>query len=261
MLSSERYQFIVQYLEEHNSATRKELADLLGVTSMTIGRDLKKLEQKGYLVCTYGGAILPNSLVEEKKYDRKKEENTKIKKRIAEKALEEIRSNMTIILDAGTTTYELACLIAQSSIQNLRVITNDLYIALELYQKENIKLILLGGEVARETGATTSVLSIKQIENYNADIAFLGISSISDNLDITVPTEVKAILKRSIMKISEKNILLTDYSKFGKKKLYKAAHIKNFDSIITDHIFSKKEIEKYGLEKKIIQVDGKDKTI
>ena len=67
MLSSERYQFIVQYLEEHNSATRKELADLLGVTSMTIGRDLKKLEQKGYLVCTYGGAILPNSLVEEKK--------------------------------------------------------------------------------------------------------------------------------------------------------------------------------------------------
>ena len=46
MLSSERYQFIVQYLEEHNSATRKELADLLGVTSMTIGRDLKEKKKK-----------------------------------------------------------------------------------------------------------------------------------------------------------------------------------------------------------------------
>lgn len=85
MLSSERYQFIIRYLESHKSVTRKELADLLAVSSMTIGRDLKKLEEKGYLLCTYGGAILPNSLVEEKKYDRKKEENREIKKALLKK--------------------------------------------------------------------------------------------------------------------------------------------------------------------------------
>ena len=252
MLSSERYQFIIQYLESHKSVTRKELADLLAVSSMTIGRDLKKLEEKGYLLCTYGGAILPNSLVEEKKYDRKKEENREIKKSIAKKALEEIHSNMTIILDAGTTTYELACLIAQAEIQNLRVITNDLYIALELYRKENIHILLLGGEISLETGATDSIVSVKQIENYNADIAFLGIS---ENLDITVPTETKAILKRTMMKISEKSILLADQSKFGKKKLYRAAHIKNFHKIITNYSFSDTEIEKHNLMGKIISVN------
>lgn len=255
MLSSERYQFIIQYLESHKSVIRKELADLLAVSSMTIGRDLKKLEEKGYLLCTYGGAILPNSLVEEKKYDRKKEENREIKKSIAKKALEEIHSNMTIILDAGTTTYELACLIAQAEIQNLRVITNDLYIALELYRKENIHILLLGGEISLETGATDSIVSVKQIENYNADIAFLGISSISENLDITVPTETKAILKRTMMKISEKSILLADQSKFGKKKLYRAAHIKNFHKIITNYSFSDTEIEKHNLMGKIISVN------
>src|SRR3712207_7058531 len=54
----------------YKSVTRKELADLLAVSSMTIGRDLKKLEEKGYLLCTYGGAILPNSLVEDRKSTR-----------------------------------------------------------------------------------------------------------------------------------------------------------------------------------------------
>ncbi|EHO17850.1 hypothetical protein HMPREF9466_02686 [Fusobacterium necrophorum subsp. funduliforme 1_1_36S] len=254
MLSSERYQFIIRYLESHKSVTRKELADLLAVSSMTIGRDLKKLEEKGYLLCTYGGAILPNSLVEEKNMIEKRRKQGD-KKSIAKKALEEIHSNMTIILDAGTTTYELACLIAQAEIQNLRVITNDLYIALELYRKENIHILLLGGEISLETGATDSIVSVKQIENYNADIAFLGISSISENLDITVPTETKAILKRTMMKISEKSILLADQSKFGKKKLYRAAHIKNFHKIITNYSFSDTEIEKHNLMGKIISVN------
>lgn len=257
MLSSDRFQFIVKYLEEKKSVTRKELVDLLKVTPMTIGRDLKKLEEKGYLICTYGGAILPNSLVEEKKYSRKKEENSEVKKLIAKKALSQIHSNMTIILDAGTTTYELACFISKAPIKNLRVITNDLYIALELYQKENIHVLLLGGEILSETGATATIFSVEQIENYNADVAFLGISSITDTFDVTVPTEVKAILKRTMMKISEKSILLVDDSKFGKKKLYKVANLKNFTHIITNHCFTKKELQQYSLEEKIIQVQIK----
>ena len=250
MLSMERYQYIIHYLEENGNSTRKELAELLNVTTMTIGRDFKKLEEKGLLIQTHGGAVLPGFLMEERKYDRKKEEHREIAKKIFQK----ICSNMTIILDAGTTTYELASLLKNSSLKNICVITNDLYIALELYQKKEIKVLLLGGEVLSETGSTATIFSLQQIEGYNADIAFLGVSSISETFDLTVPTEVKAFLKRTMMKISKESILLVDSSKFQKKKLYKFASLKNFDYIVTDYIFSNEEIEKYHLKKKIINI-------
>ena len=254
MLSMERHRYILRYLEENGNSTRKELAKLLNVTIMTIGRDFKKLEEKGLLIQTHGGATLPGFLMDEKKYERKKEEHTEIKRKIAKSIFQKIQSNMTIILDAGTTTYELATLLANSHLKNICVITTDLYIALELYQKENIKVILLGGEVSSETGSTATVFSLQQIEGYNADIAFLGVSSISELFDLTVPTEIKAFLKRAMMKISKESILLVDSSKFQKKKLYKFANIKNFDYIVTDYNFSKEEIEKYHLKKKIITI-------
>ena len=221
---------------------------------MTIGRDFKKLEEKGLLIQTHGGAVLPSFLMEERKYDRKKEEHREIKRKIAKRIFQKICSNMTIILDAGTTTYELASLLKNSSLKNICVITNDLYIALELYQKKEIKVLLLGGEVLSETGSTATLFSLQQIEGYNADIAFLGVSSISETFDLTVPTEVKAFLKRTMMKISKESILLVDSSKFQKKKLYKFASLKNFNYIVTDYIFSKEEIEKYHLKKKVINI-------
>ena len=141
-----------------------------------------------------------------------------------------------------------------SSLKNICVITNDLYIALELYQKKDIKVLLLGGEVSSETGSTATVFSLQQIEGYNADIAFLGVSSISEFFDLTVPTEIKAFLKRTMMKISKETVLLVDSSKFQKKKLYKFANIKNFDYVVTDYTFSKEEIKKYHLKKKIITI-------
>ena len=241
MLSMERHQYILRYLEENGNSTRKELAKLLNVTIMTIGRDFKKLEEKGLLIQTHGGATLPGFLMEEKKYERKKEEHTEIKRKIAKNIFQKIQSNMTIILDAGTTTYELATLLANSSLKNICV-------------KEDIKVLLLGGEVSSETGSTATVFSLQQIEGYNADIAFLGVSSISEFFDLTVPTEIKAFLKRTMMKISKETILLVDSSKFQKKKLYKFANIKNFDYIVTDYSFSKEEIEKYHLKKKIITI-------
>ena len=78
MLSMERYQYIINYLEENGNSTRKELAELLNVTTMTIGRDFKKLEEKGLLIQTHGGAVLPGflmeSMIEKKKSTEKLKE-------------------------------------------------------------------------------------------------------------------------------------------------------------------------------------------
>ncbi len=156
MLSVDRHKYIVDYLNMHETVTRGELAERLGVTSMTIGRDLKKLEEQGLLMLTHGGAMLP-SLAEERLYTRKKGEHMDVKKRMAQEAMASIHNGMTILLDAGTSTFEIADLLKTSKLSDLTVITVDLYIALHLYQCSNIKLIILGGEILAETGAATGV--------------------------------------------------------------------------------------------------------
>ena len=139
------------------------------------------------------------------------------------KTLETVKLNTTkkvVIKVQPNVNYELVDDATQYAPQNIvtKRVGNDLYIALELYQKKDIKVLLLGGEVSSETGSTATVFSLQQIEGYNADMAFLGVSSISEFFDLTVPTEIKAFLKRTMMKISKETILLVDSSKFQKKK-------------------------------------------
>lgn len=82
MLSMERHQYILRYLEENGNSTRKELAKLLNVTIMTIGRDFKKLEEKGLLIQTHGGAALPGFLMEEKNMKEKKKNTQRLKEEL-----------------------------------------------------------------------------------------------------------------------------------------------------------------------------------
>ena len=174
-----------------------------------------------------------------------------VKKRIAKEAMCGIHNGMTILLDAGTTTFEIADLLRNSNLSNLTVITVDLYIALHLYQCSNIKLIILGGEILAETGAATGVMAIKQLEQFNADIAFMGTAAITDDYYLSVPTERKVFLKKMMRQVSAKTVLVADQSKFGRKKLYKSVRLDAFDHVITDYKFSEEELSQLGLENKI----------
>lgn len=254
MLSIDRQKYIMEYLHKKETVTSGELAQKLNVTLMTIGRDLKILEKQGFLVRSYGGAVLPDRLAEEKLYTRKKEEHLAVKKRIAAEAMKEIHSGMTLVLDAGTTTFEIADLLKKSSLKNLTVITDDLYIAIHLYQKKGIQVIMLGGEILAETGASIGGFSIQQLQHYNADISFIGSSSITEDFYLTVPTETKVFLKQTMTQIGAKKVLIADKSKFGSKKLYKVSSLSTFDLVITDYVFTPDVLKRLGLEDKIKSV-------
>jgi DeoR family fructose operon transcriptional repressor len=251
MLAVDRRRQLMEYLSEHESATRQELAQALAVTPMTIGRDFKKLEQLGLLCTTHGGAMLPGNLTDEYLYKSKKAENKTVKARLAAEAVRLVRDGMTIVLDAGTTIFEIAEALKKSSFQHLTVITCDLYIALHLYQCENIRVIILGGEVLPETGATATDVSVRQLEMYNADISFVGTSSVTSDFYLGVPQESKVFLKQMMFKMSLTSVLVVDKSKFGKKKLYKAAGLDEFSLIITDYKFTDEELDRYGLFGKV----------
>lgn len=248
MLSLDRRQLIKDRLNISGSIKVDELAEELGVTQMTIRRDLDKLEAESFLKRTHGGAVLADRLLDEEEYDTRKEKNIDAKKRIAEKASEMIQDDSTILLDAGTTTYELAQIIKNR--KGLVVITGDLKIASLLYKTDN-DVHFIGGRIEKKTGTVMSTECLAFIEQVNIDYAFIGGSAISNKYFLTTPTFDKAKLKSKVMETADKSILLVDNSKFGIKSLVKIAHIKEFDTIVTDVTFEesvKEELEEAEVE-------------
>ena len=244
MISVDRKKFILDCLQQNETVTTSVLVQALHVTAMTVSRDLKQLEENGLLVRTHGGAMLPNYIVAETSYAKKKVRDTEVKRRIAGTALQQIRAGMTVFFDAGTTTFEIADRLKKAAPANITVVTNDLHIGVHLYSQPEIRTILLGGVVLPETGAVAGSMATEQLARYGIDLAFIGTAAITEDFFLVVPTESKCVFKRKLLAMSEVSILVADRSKFRKKKLYKAAHMSERDRVITDYPFTKAEAKK-----------------
>jgi DeoR/GlpR family transcriptional regulator of sugar metabolism len=236
-----RKNFIVNKLKEKGEVEVHNLSEKLDVSEMTIRRDLKKLEEEGVLIRNHGGAVYPVVLNEEISYQSKQTKNREEKNRIGREALKYIKDGKVLFIDAGTTCFELAKKL--NTFKNLTVVTNDIRIANELYTKSNIELYCTGGFVQSQVGAMLGEHTKKIIESLNIDIAFVGTSSIDNELFLSTPTREKAVLKQKIIKSGNKSILLSDHSKFGKKSLHKICKIDQFNTFITD-----KKIQKTNFE-------------
>lgn len=149
MLPNERRRWIELEIINQGKVDIEKLAKQLNVSTMTIRRDLAKLEEEGKIVRTHGGAIYPKALVQETPYLAKKGKNIRQKKAIARKALEFIPESANIILDSGTTTMEVAKLLKGR--EDLTIITNDIKIAAELTESK-LKVIVTGGELQNRVG-------------------------------------------------------------------------------------------------------------
>ena len=163
MISADRQKLILEYLRQKETVLSSALAKEFGVTLMTIGRDLKQLEEKGLLVRTHGGAMLPGFMEAETSYAKKKSRAIDVKRRLAAAALPFLHPGMTLFLDAGTTTYEIAEQLVSEKLNDLTVITNDLRIALLLYPSKEPRTIMLGGRILREMGGVAGALAAEEL--------------------------------------------------------------------------------------------------
>lgn len=250
MYVEERLDLILRDLNRYGKLNVKELAEKFKVTPMTIRRDLSILEEKGVLLKSYGGALSKESLSHDKLYSTRKKENLSIKKKIAAEALLFVKNGMTILLDAGTTNYELARFLVESSIKDLIIITNDLKIACILAEKKFFQVIMLGGIIENENILTCGSMAVSMLKDFEIDACFVGTQSISDKFEIRTPNIAKVELKRTYIEKSQQRFLLADSSKFEKSKLYKICDLKDFNYIITDRKLAlpeKNYIEKYKL--------------
>lgn len=231
MKQNSRHQIILNNLKNYNKVEVDQLSRELNVSEMTVRRDLEKLESEGSLVRVFGGAIPLQTNINETPYSDKKIKNITAKKEIAIEALKYVRDNQTIILDSGTTTYEIANQLMNLNYQ-LTIITNDITIC-SLFMNSDINVIVLGGQMQNNTGSVLGSLTYDIVTKLNADLFFLGAHAIDEEFGITAPSIDKANLKAAMIKASKETILVADKSKFNKKTLYKVTDVEQISTIIS----------------------------
>ena len=208
------------------------MATKLGVSEMTIRRDLRALELDGTLLRTHGGAVASDEgpLGAEPPFLERQRKNAEAKRLIARAALEFVREHETIGIDVGTTTLQLAKNLAQSKIA-IRVFTTSLRAAMTLAGV--IEVYCPGGVIRPLEMSMTGNMAVTTLENFQFDRVFLGVSGITESglFDYSIAdTELKAAFLRQ----SREVIVLVDSSKFGVTSTAKVADLRQISVIITD---------------------------
>lgn len=237
MLAKERQSKIVELTRKFGSVEVDKLAEELKVSTMTIRRDLIKLEEENQIKRCHGGAVI----TEEITYENKQSANNYEKKVIAKKCKTLVSVGSTVFLDAGTTTFEIAQEI--KNIPEILIITTDLRIASYL-SDEGAKVIICGGTIQKNTGYVYGYYAIQMIKDIRFDIGFFGVAIIDNDFQVLTPTEDKIFIKREAKNQCDKTYVVADQSKFEKKSAVKVNNLSEYTGIITTKKFNKTENNK-----------------
>lgn len=231
-----RLKYLENLLNQKVELSVKEIAEQLQVSDMTVRRDLDELEEQGVIRRTHGGAIHldPSSHVKEPYIPGEQTtKNAREKSLIGLRAASLIQPHETIFLDSGTTTpYIAKHLDSQLPITVLCYTITNL---LELYPRDHVNLILLGGYFHRDSNIFHSIENQALIGNTRADKAFISTGGFDPQLGLTTYFYNEADIKREMIRSARQIILVTDSTKFGQISVTHFADLSEIDTIITDN--------------------------
>ncbi|MFH1905398.1 MAG: DeoR/GlpR family DNA-binding transcription regulator [bacterium] len=239
---AERKKKILDILSTENKVEVTKLGERLGVSEVTVRRDLSILEKQGLLAKTYGGAIKQEQTILESMCRDKVKKMPKEKEAIGKYAAGLLKDGDVIFLDTGTTTAQIARNLKNRS--NITVVTNSILVMLELRTSRNISTILLGGNCRVGSFDLSGPLAEKGIESFRADKAFLGTDGISISAGVTSRDIYTAKVTELMCRLASEVIVVTDYTKIGKNSFSKYADIKDIHKLITDKNADKAYLEK-----------------
>jgi DeoR/GlpR family transcriptional regulator of sugar metabolism len=230
--SAARQSRIRERFAEQPGVSISRLAREFGVSGMTIRRDLAALEGKSQIQRTHGGAVLTERMILEFDYRDRRETNRGAKRAIAAAARKLVRPGQRIILDTGTTTLELATLLADGI--DLTVITPSLAVASELQHAPGVTVVLLGGVVRKGSPDLTGAVTEHSLELFAADIAFQGADAIGLDGAIYNSDLQLAKVDQHMRRIATRCCVLADHSKIGRTALARNGSLADIDILITD---------------------------
>jgi len=224
---------LLELIRQRGFAALPDLAGELQVSESTVRRDLDFLEQSGAAKRTHGGVFYTGPSPKLAHFDTRQSLNWDKKRQIALEASRLIEDNDTVLLDGGSTTYELARLLVGRPLQ---VVTNSLPVA-SLFTTSESDLVLIGGYVHSKTGVSLGPYANRMLESLNVRRAVLSVAGINErggfnsNL-LLVETE------RAMMNAAEEVIVVADSTKFGHTSLAHSFDLTDIDILVTDHEIS-----------------------
>jgi DeoR/GlpR family transcriptional regulator of sugar metabolism len=230
MAREKRFNYILEKLLDRREVGFTELSRDLNVSEDTIRRDIDALSNNGLLLKIRGGAIprSHNPLTFKERIGHLQDD----KEVIALKAQALVKSGQTIFMDGGTSVYTLVSLLPTDIV--LTVVTNNVAIIPALSAYPGIDVIVLGGKYLKESETMVGLQAIKAVENFQADLYFMGICALDTVKGVTASILEEAELKQAMLRHSGVSVALSTYDKLETFESYRVCPIQDLDYIITE---------------------------
>jgi len=239
-----RHERILEVLRARGTCTYRDLEKLLGVSSMTVRRDIDVLAKRDALIKTLGGAQyskVPQFLYETSLSSRIGT-NRAQKELIAERAMDFIQAQQTIYLDGSSTCIAFARLLAKAQ-PALSVITNSAIIAMEAGVSTDTKVICVGGEYDPQSASFVGALAEEACGRFFVDTAFMSTKAFSPSEGTFESSIATLRIKQLMAQRATRLVLLADGSKFGQRALCKVLGIGSIHVVITDESCPKSALQ------------------
>jgi DeoR family transcriptional regulator of aga operon len=221
-------------VDDEGFASVQDLSDRFGVSTVTVRADLDQLEAAGGVQRVHGGAV--RRARPEQSFEQTSTEAGPAKARIARRAIAEVNSGDTLLLDVGTTTTAIAReLVDHSELQGITVFTNSLTIALELERAaDRVGVVVTGGTLRPLQHSLVDPLATVLLDGISADLAFIGCNGVHPEGGITNVNLPETTVKRAFLRAARRRVVVADSSKLGDIRLARICGLDDVDLLVTD---------------------------
>src|SRR3954469_20449155 len=234
MLAGQRQHLIAEEIRRRGAMRVSELTELLGVSDMTIRRDLDVLSGSGLIDKVHGGATARRSLsTDEPGFEPKSRRQFAEKEAIAQAASELVEPGQAIALSAGTTTWRLAHYLAD--VPDLTVVTNSMQVAIVLHRqaRPDLTVVLIGG-VRTPSDALVGPIAVTALRSLHVDMLFMGVHGMTDDSGFTTPNLLEAETDQALIASAERVVVCADHTKWGVRGLSRIARLDEAHAVVSD---------------------------
>jgi DeoR/GlpR family transcriptional regulator of sugar metabolism len=234
MLARQRQSLILTRVREDGGVRVVDLARDLGVSDMTVRRDLELLHNRGLIEKVHGGATsLPSSALFEPGFAAKSSLQEHEKEAIADAAVGLVSPGTAIGISAGTTTYALARRLVD--IPGLTVVTNSVPVADALHRAgRGDQTIILTGGVRTPSDALVGPFAVAALRTIHLDQVFMGVHGIDPRSGFTTPNVLEADTDRALIAAGRRLVVVADSSKWGVIGISSIARLDEADTLVID---------------------------
>jgi DeoR/GlpR family transcriptional regulator of sugar metabolism len=252
-----RRERILDRVRETGYGSFTELGQLLGVSEMTIRRDVRKLEEQHLVRVVHGGVSAVMNLLAPLDYGLRAEQHTAAKQAIAARALTLLEGRNVVALDAGTTVLEVARAIGPED--ELTVVTHSLPAMAALARRPKVDLVSLGGSFRHPGQYFAGSLALRSLGQLHVQVLFLAATAVKDGA-LWCTNEADAEMKQALIAAADQVVLLADSSKFSLSAMMRVADLATVATVVTDDLVSaaaRDAIEGLGVRVVVVGAGGR----